>query len=429
MPTFEYQAQRADGSIENGLVEGPTLDGAAMDLASKGLRVTQIGFHSPQMAPIATQGTSPYSYGGERSAAEPTARRFDPAPPERTYVETSVMGPLVGRVPLEQIGFFFRQLSTMLRAGVGIVQSLNTLANQARDPRLATILREVAGSVEAGRPMTSVLQRYPEVFTPVMVSVVKAGEEGGFMDQSLATVADYIDQEIELRSLYRRATFWPKLELVASILIIVTANAIIDGINPSAEHLKSPLTTLTTWYVLGPLALAVYLFLRVGLANPDMKAKWDQFIANVPFLGNTLRQIAMARFGRAFGALYAAGVPLQRALLLAADACGNEYLRGKMYPAYRQLQAGQGVTETLESTQAFSPIVMDMIRTGETTGNLDQMLTRSSDFYIEEAKVRQHQLGMVVGLFLSLVVAIYIGYVVINFYLSHFAGIGSGGGG
>jgi type II secretory pathway component PulF len=120
---------------------------------------------------------------------------------------------------------------------------------------------------------------------------------------------------------------------------------------------------------------------------------------------------------------------MQKAFLLAADACGNEYLRAKMYPAYRTLQTGGGVAETLEATQAFSPIVMDMIRTGETTGNLDQMLTRSSDFYIEEAKIRQHQLGLVVGIALTMCVAIYIGYIVISFWMGYASGLNSAGGG
>jgi type II secretory pathway component PulF len=408
--------------MENGLIEGATLDGSATDLASKGLRVTQIGFHIPQTIPAASPDANPYSQPMPPRPVEVPSARFAP-PTERSYVASSVVGPIIGKVPLENLAFFFRQAATMLKAGVGMVQSLNTLAGQSKNDRLSGILREVARNVEAGRPMTFVFQRYPEVFSPVIVSVIKAGEEGGFLDQSLATVADYIDQELELRNLYKRATFWPKVELAASVVVILAANAIIAGLNPSAKQIDAPLNHIAVWIVIVPIVVAIFLFFRVGLSNPQTRLQWDKFILCIPFLGNTLRQIAMARFGRSFAALYKAGVPLQRSLLLAADSCGNEDLRSKMYPAYRSLQEGGAITETLESTRAFSPIVMDMIRTGETTGNLDQMLVRSSDFYMEEAKVRQYQLGVVVGIFCLVVVAIYIGYVIVNAYMSMAGGV------
>jgi type II secretory pathway component PulF len=183
--------------------------------------------------------------------------------------------------------------------------------------------------------------------------------------------------------------------------------------------------------VLGPLIVIIFLFLRVGLANPRIRYNWDAFLVTLPYAGETLMYLAMARFGRAFSALHQAGVPMQRSLLLAADACGNEYLRAKIYPAQRMIQAGEGITETFASTQAFSPIVMDMVRTGEMTGDIDKMLTRSSEFYIEESKVRQHQLAIVVGVIVSLIVAIYIGYLVISFWTGYIgnmnAAVGSGG--
>jgi type II secretory pathway component PulF len=124
----------------------------------------------------------------------------------------------------------------------------------------------------------------------------------------------------------------------------------------------------------------------------------------------------MAKFGRAFGALYQAGVPLPKVLKLAADSCGNEYVRAKLYPASKVLEGGAGITETLRSTGALSPIVIDMLSTGEMTGNLDQMLNKMSDYYQDEAKTRSIQLGHFMGVLVLLVVGIYIGFVVLSFY-------------
>jgi type II secretory pathway component PulF len=423
MPTFQYQAQRPDGSLENGVVVGASLDGVARDLASKGLSVTQLGFAQSLGDPIPTEFKAPTKRSEGSPGAIPVPRS-EPLP-ERSYLQTSVIGPLIGKVSLTDLAFFFRQAATMLDAGVGIVQTLNTLGVQARDPKMATVIKEIAASVEAGHPMSEVMRRYPEVITGVVVSVLEAGERGGFVDEALETIADYLDQEIELRNLYRKATFWPKMQLAASVVIIIAANAIITGINAKASKLSSPLTEPATWIVLTPLIVATFLFFRVGLANPGVKTNWDQITAKIPYLGATLRQIAMARFGRAFAALYRAGVPLQTIMVLAANACGNEYLKSLMLPAAAKLEAGEGVTETLASTHAFSPIVLDMVHTGETTGNLDKMLHKCSEFYIEEAKVRQQKLGVTVGLFVTLLVCVYIGYIIITFYMGSTASYSS----
>ncbi|MDR3688392.1 MAG: type II secretion system F family protein [Fimbriimonas sp.] len=447
MPTFEYQAKTSDGQIASGVIFGITLDGAARDLASKGLEIVKIGVASnpndplaqpsipaPPAQPVAQPSAQPAEHAmADRVAAAKAYQAFLPSPDqvapsteERSYMETSVWGPLVGKVPLKELAFFFRQLSTMLHAGVPIVQSVTTLATQAQSQKLGVILREMSGHINAGRKMSEGMQRYPEVFNPVMLSLIRAGEQAGFLDEALGVVADYIDREIELRNLYRRLTFMPKLEIGASILIVIAANMIISSMGKQGG-LWSPLTEPLTWVFLGPLIVVTFLFFRVGLANPRIRHNWDVVVSKTPYIGTTVKQMSMAKFGRAFGALHRGGVPLSKSLTLSADACGNEYLRSKMYTARGRMEEGVGVTETLRDTQAFSPIVIDMVATGETTGNLDQMLTKMSEFYEQEATTRATQTAQVVGVVLFLCVAIYIGYVVINFWSGYGAGVSSAG--
>ncbi len=452
MPTFQYQALKSDGESVNGFVFGTSLDTAMGDLLKRGLNVQSIGVAANAADPLtAQQAAVPYTppadahragdgeyiadgrgnlidsnvsvvdavasdaegYGGHQGTKE------GPPTHQRNYISTSVLGPVVGKVALSNLAFFFNQLGTMIRAGVPMVQSLDTLASQARDPRFAHIVREMRGHVEAGRPMSAGMQRYPEVFTPVMLSIVRTGEEGGFLDESLFTVASYVEDEIELRNLYRRVTIYPKIVIVASIAIILVANIIIRAISPTATELSSPLTNIKTWYFLTPILIGLFLFFRVGLANYGIKYMWDMFVSYIPFVGKTMRQMAMAKFGRAFGALYRAGVPIPQVIKLSADSCGNEYLRSRLYPASKVLEGGAGITETLRSTGALSPIVMDMVSTGERTGNLDQMLNKMADYYQDEAKTRSVQLGHFVGVVVLLFAAIYIGYVVISFYIGY----------
>jgi type II secretory pathway component PulF len=199
-------------------------------------------------------------------------------------------------------------------------------------------------------------------------------------------------------------------------LIIGGTNLIIGALAPGGKGLSSPLTNLSTWFILTPIIIGLFLFFRVGLANFRIKYTWDAFISFIPFIGKTVRQTSMAKFGRAFGALYQAGVPLPQVVKLAADSCGNEYMRANLYPASKVLESGAGITETLRSTGALSPIVIDMLSTGEMTGNLDQMLNKMSDYYQDEAKTRSIQLGHFMGVLAFLVVAIYIAYIVVTFY-------------
>ena len=420
MPTFEYEAQKEDGSVETGLAFAASLDRAARDLESKGLRVTRVGLAATN-DPLAA---APAPVARPRRVETPAAAPSEAGPPteERSYLQTSVYGPLAGGVDLTHLAFFFRQGGTMLAAGVPMMQTLNTLAGQARSPRLGTILRETVGHVEAGRPMSAAFQRYPEVFSSVVLSVLRAGETGGFLDSSMHTIADYLDQEAELRRLYKKVTFYPKLQLGASAVIIVGANLIIQSLAPGAKGLSSPLTTPATWIVLGPILVFLFLFSRVGLANARVRFNYDAVVANLPYIGTTMRQVAMARFGRAFAALYAAGVPVAPAIRMSADACGNEYLRTAIQPAPERLEGGAGITETLRATGAFSPIVLDMVGTGETTGDLDGMLGKMSEFYVAEAEIRQVKLGQVFGVLISLLVAIYIGYIVITFWTGYAGG-------
>lgn len=137
----------------------------------------------------------------------------------------------------------------------------------------------------------------------------------------------------------------------------------------------------------------------------------------------------MARFGRAFGALYAAGVPMPRAFRLAADACGNEALRSRMQPAVEDLEQGVSMSQAFIRTGAFNPLVIDMVRTGEMTGNVDMMLNKMADYYEDEGSLKARQSALILGVIVFLCVAVYVGYVIISFYTGYFGGITGAAGG
>lgn len=423
MPSFEYTAVNATGQAESGTVLGLTLNDAVQQLSQKGLTVERIQMAQflgdplrdlPSETPATVETPSPPVAEQDLKAAPPTEAR--------SYLATSVVGPIVGKVGLNQLMFFFRQLGTMIDAGVPLVQTLDTLGRQSQDPRLRHVIQEMRGHVLAGRPLSAGMQRYPEIFSPLHLSLIRAGEEGGFLAQSCRQVSDYIEQEVKIRNQYKRALFMPKLTVIGSMVIIIAANWFISTYTTGAP-IWSPLTTLSNWIILGPLLVGAYLFFKVGLANPRIRYNWDRVILKIPYLGHTLEQFAMAKYGRAFGALYAGGVPIPKAIQLAADASGNEFIRAQIHPASKRLETGDSITETMHSTGAFTPLVMDMMHTGETTGNLDGMLTKVSEYYEDEAEVRSQQLGKIVGVVAVVLVGIYVLLVLVRFYTGYFSSL------
>lgn len=343
---------------------------------------------------------------------------------QRNVVMTDIVGPLVGKVPLPQLHFFFKQASVMFKAGINPVESFHTLAGQTQSPKLRTVILELEEHARAGRPMSFGLQRYPEVFSPVCLSLIRVGERSGNLDEALAFNSQYIEREMFLRNIVKKATIYPKIVVVSSVIILSGANSVIHAVAPgSSVSTSSPLQKLAVWAILAPLLIGIFVFLRVGLQNPRIRYNWDQINSRIPYIGKTLRQLAMAKFGRAMGALYRGGVPIQEAMKLAADSCGNEYMRAQMYPAFRAMESGAGVTESLRATGAFNPIVLDMTSTGERTGNLDEMLEKMAEFYEAEAEVRSIQVAYIIGAGALLLVGIYVGYV----YVTNMSNIVGGG--
>ncbi len=414
MPIFEYQAVDTEGRTHRGTVLGADFEAASRQLREQGLQVRGLSEAVNDLGGTSVAGSN---------AAE-TARTSDPrpAPPTeaRTYLETNVVGALVGGVALSNLHFFFRQLGTMLKAGINPVEALETLALQTHSPKLKRVVMETRDHVLAGRPLTAGFQRYPEVFSPLMVSMLRVGEEGGFLSDQCTLLSDYIQRDIELRNLIRRETFYPKAVIVGSAIIILGANAVIAAAAPGKSGIAAP---WAIWAGILILVAGGFLFKKFVLPNPAVRYSWDTFVNSLPWFGKMNHGFAMAKFGRAFGALYRGGVPTAKALKLGADSCGNEAVRHKIYQAAGKLEGGMGITETFVSTGAFSPIVLNMVKTGEVTGNLDEMLVKTSEFYEDEGQTKARQSAMLLGILALVFVGVYVGYVVVSFYSGFGAGV------
>ncbi|MGE0001141.1 MAG: type II secretion system F family protein [Fimbriimonadaceae bacterium] len=401
MPLYSYSAQTPTGSFEQGVLESGSLDLAAQALTSRGLQVTSL------------QETADAPPG----KPEPPAVQYEPLPARSRFV-TDFWGRIVDVVPLRDLQFFFRQFGVMLDAGINPADAFNTLAKGAKDAKLRSILHEGYEATTQGQPLSTVFVRYPEVFTPLMHAMVRVGEDSGTLPEQCRNLSEYIERDIHLRNTIKRETAGPKITVFASIGIILLTNVLITSINTSAQTLPVP---IGLWLFTIAVAAGVFFYARVVLPRPEARLGFDRFVLRLPGIGRMVHGFAMAKFGRAFGAMYKAGVPVSRAVEIAADACGNSAVREAVRPVSRALEGGTGLTEALASTGAFSPLVLDMTRTGEETGETDQMLLKVADFYEEEGALSAQIAAKVIGVACLLAVAAYVLFVVVSFYTGYFS--------
>jgi type II secretory pathway component PulF len=391
MPTFSYHATDTMGNAQSGLIEAANLAGAAAVLREQGLTPNKV-----TLAP--TSGSGEDAPGGGLPH----------------------VAPFLMSVPLPHLAVMFRQFSTLLRAGVPMVQGLTALMDQTQQQRLKEILRVAASQVAAGNPLSRVLERYPNVFTPLTVELIRAGEHGGMMEAMCARIADYLEREIEIRRKLQRETLYPKIVLSVAglvLLILAWARAGMGQAGVTAVLVRLSLAAIVGGVIFGGWWLGRYLH-----QYPALAALWDQIKMAFPGVGKVTQKYATARFCRALGTLYAGGILLPRAVEIAARACGNRYVGQRMLDGLPVLLQGGGLSGMLEASGALSPLAVQMARTGEQTGSLDDMMQKVADYLESEADAKAHQLAVGIGVAMLLIAAIVVFLIVLSFYMGMVGG-------
>ncbi len=391
MATFRYIARTPDGNEVQGMVQANSRLEALDAVRKQGYWVLEL-FAQP----------------------EPTT--------PLVKVQKQVYQPLFGGIPLKAQALFFRQLATMLSAGVPIYQALDTLSKQRGHPRLRRALMQIKDAVVAGEGIVDAFDRHPALFSPIVRAMIRVGTTSGTLERMLRQIADYLENELELRRLLSRVTFYPKMVLFFAILIpglIPALITILGGVGgkPVGEVMADLAWTYAKILLI---VFGIWALFRLALQSQTLRLVWGMFTVSIPWIGFTVRQLALARFARALSALYGAGIPLSQAIRYASDACGNEYLRSRLVPTASHLEAGRGITESLAQSKVLPDMVMDMIATGENTGELGLMMDKVAEYYEEEGKLRSHQAGYVFGVLVFLGVAIYVAAIVISFYADYF---------
>ncbi len=311
---------------------------------------------------------------------------------------------LADRRLTEQI-LFYRQMATLLKAGIPIYQALALLEERTPDGPLKRVLRESQRQIEAGGKLSEVFARHPETFAEFQVAMLRAGEEGGLLDIMLERAADYVEAEQRLRRFINRQTAYTKIVFIIAQFVLPVFWAFMFGGSVWAAFWY-PLVSLLQLVVLVCFAFA---FSRYVLSRSEEAALgYERFKWALPGIGSVARSFAFCRFGRSLGALFAAGVPVQAALRVSGGASGSRLVASAAEEMAGYVELGVSLDDACRATGFFPARTVDMIATGAESGRVDTMMLKMADYLEEEAEAKAHQVGYFAAQAFYLLVALYV---------------------
>jgi len=396
MAEFAYDAINAQGLLTSGVISAPDLGSAREQLQSRGLLPSALS---------------------ERPAAGEAGMRT-----------------MFKAVKPKSLQIFARQLATMIESGVSVVAALVTLEEQTDDKYLREVITEVRADVESGLILSRAMARHPKVFNRLFVSMVAAGESSGTLDTVLDRVATQVEKETKLKRRVKGAMVYPAVVITFAFLVLTFMLLFIVPVFQKVfSELNGNLPTPTLiiihlshalrgyWYIIFPAIGAIIYTLRRLKKTPEGTKRWDQFKLKVPMkIGDVVHKIALARVSRTLATLVAAGVDIISALDIAAGTAGNWVVEQSLIHTGERVHEGVPISVPLIEDPVFPPMVGQMVRIGEETGELDNMLSKIADFYEDEVDASIQALTSIIEPLLMICVGVMVGTIVISMYLPMF---------
>lgn len=347
--------------------------------------------------------------------------------------EATPKKPKRGNIKMRDIVILTRQFSTMINAGLPLVQAMTILAEQSENKTLSDVMRKVVFDVESGNTVADALGKHPQAFSNLYVNMVAAGEAGGILDTILMRLATFMEKNDALIRKVKGAMIYPGVIMaVAGIAVTVLLMFVIPVFENmfASAGLALPLPTRIVmgasrflkgyWYiVLGAISAGVFLFKRYA-ATSDGRLRIDRLLLKVPVLGDVLRKSAVSRFTRTLGTLVSSGVSILDGLEITAKTAGNRVVQDAIMESRASIAGGDTIAAPLKKSGVFPPMVISMISVGEQTGGLDEMLSKIADFYDEEVDVAVSNLVSLLEPVMIVFLGVVVGGMVVSMYLPIF---------
>jgi type IV pilus assembly protein PilC len=339
-----------------------------------------------------------------------------------------------GKITSKDIALFTRQLSTMLKAGVPLLQAFDISARSHANPALQRLLGDIKSDVETGSSMSVAFRKYPKYFDGLYCNLVYAGEQAGILDTVLDRIASYQEKMLAIQGKIKSALFYPAI--VLTVAFIITAGIMLfvipafkDLYGKSGADLPA-LTMLVMgisdafvnyWYLIfGGIGIAVFMILRLWKQSPAFRNKMDILILKVPVFGPLIEKATVSRWARTFSSMFSAGVPMVEALDSVAGAAGNNVFMEATMKIKTQVATGSSLAVCLQGAGVFPNMLIQMVAIGEESGALDSMLSKVADYYEREVDDAVAGISSLMEPFIMVILGTLIGGIVIAMYLPIF---------
>jgi type IV pilus assembly protein PilC len=334
----------------------------------------------------------------------------------------------------KDIAVFTRQLSTMMRAGVPLIQSFDIVARGSPNPRLTKLLTDIREDVETGTSLSSAFRKHPMYFDALYCNLVEAGEAGGILEALLDRLATYQEKTMAIKNKIKSALVYPVAVLVVAfvvlaVIMIFVIPAFEDVFKSFGADLPAPTLMVIAmskffvsywWAIFGFIGGGGYFFMQAWKRSEKMQKIMDRLMLRIPVFGDLVNKSSVARWTRTLSTMFAAGVPLVEALDSVGGASGNAVFAEATEAIQRDVSTGSGLTTSMQATGVFPNMVLQMCAIGEESGALDQMLGKAAEFYEDEVDEAVKGLSSLMEPFIIVILGTLIGGIVVSMYLPIF---------
>jgi len=406
--TFSYQARDKTGQTVAQTIEATSKDALIADLKEQGLSRIKV----------------------TEKKAETRAKR-----------KAGGIQLFKGKVKLRDLSIFYRQFATMINAGVSLIRCLDVLEQQTSSPRLKELIRDIEGEIEGGATLSRAMTKYPRVFSNLATGLVRAGEVGGVLDETLQRLAAFTEKDMDLRRKIKSAMTYPVLVMIVAVgivtflvtFILPKFIALFTELGMKEEDFPLPTLMLmkvsnfatSKWYIMIAIIVALVIAINRIKATKIGKRYYDMLVLRVPVFGSLNHKVAVSRFARTLSTLLSSGVPILQAMETVAGTVGNDMISDAILASRASIREGDTIADPLATSKMFPPMVVQMITIGEETGQLDSMLEKVADFYEAEVDASLESLTAALEPVLIVFLGFVVGFIVISMFLPLIAIIGS----
>ena len=390
MPTFTYTARAVNGELKTSTIDAPSREEVVAQLRRQRMSVVKV---DEQTKKVKTRGS----------------------------------------IKMRDIVIFTRQFSTMINAGLPLVQALDILAKQTENKVLSEVTRAVVFDVESGHTVADALAKHPNAFSDLYVNMVAAGEAGGILDTILMRLATFMEKNDALVRKVKGAMIYPgvimSVAFIAICVLLIFVIPVFESMFGSVG-LALPLPTRIVigmsrflkgyWWLLGGTVGGGFMLLKRYYATSGGKLTIDKLLLKMPVLGDVLRKSAVSRFTRTLGTLISSGVSILDGLEITAKTAGNRVIQDAIMQSRASIAGGDTIAAPLQKSAVFPPMVISMIAVGEQTGGLDEMLSKIADFYDEEVDAAVSGLLSLLEPIMIVFLGVVVGGMVVAMYLPIF---------